>query len=188
MRTSQVSSSQLHPPPTASPREEGESHSLGILFFANHGPCPPRSPNEHSSCSTAFGNPTYGGMLLKTSMSLSEALAQLTMMLNKRPDLTSRLRGGDEESRKSVAEMSAEIIQKIFTICLTDRSSARFSMPEGKKVGVYMFANLVLKLLFAVRSTVHPFTLPLPPLSSFALRYLVSHHAPFLFLFNLSHS
>ncbi|PKS09060.1 hypothetical protein jhhlp_003673 [Lomentospora prolificans] len=102
---------------------------------------------------TAFANPTYGGMLLETSMSLSEALAQLTMMLNKRPDLTSRLRGGDEESRKSVAEMSAEIIQKIFTICLTDRSSARFSKPEGKKVGVYMFANLVLKLLFACRKT-----------------------------------
>jgi len=105
---------------------------------------------NNSSCSTAFANPTYGGMLLKTSMSLSEVLAQLTMMLNKRPDLTSRLRGGDEEGRKSVAESSAEIIQKIFTTCLTDRSSARYGKPEGKKVGVYMFANLVLKLLFAV--------------------------------------
>ena len=89
-------------------------------------------------------------MLLKTSMSLSEVLVQLTMMLNRRPDLTSRLRAGDEEGRKSVAETSAEIIQKIFTTCLTDRSSARLSKPEGKKVGVYMFANLVLKLLFAV--------------------------------------
>lgn len=89
-------------------------------------------------------------MLLKTSMSLSEVLVQLTMMLNRRPDLTSRLGAGDEESRKSVAETSAEIIQKIFTTCLTDRASARLSRPEGKKVGVYMFANLVLKLLFAV--------------------------------------
>ncbi|SPO06010.1 related to CSN12 - signalosome component [Cephalotrichum gorgonifer] len=106
-----------------------------------------------NSCSTAFANPSYGGMLLKTSMSLSEVLVQLTMMLNKRPDLTSRLRSGDEESRKSVAETSAEIIQKIFTTCLTDRSSARNSRPEGKKVGVYMFANLVLKLLFACRKT-----------------------------------
>lgn len=89
-------------------------------------------------------------MLLQTSMSLSEVLSQLTMMLNKRPDLTARRGAGDEEGRKSVAETSAEIIQKIFTACLTDRSSARFSRPEGKKVGVYMFANLVLKLLFAV--------------------------------------
>lgn len=80
-------------------------------------------------------------------MSLSETLARLTMTLNRRPDLTRKLRAGDEDSRKSVAEASAEIIQKIFTTCLTDRSSGR--KPEGKKVGVYMFANLVLKLLFA---------------------------------------
>lgn len=97
-------------------------------------------------------------MLLQTSMSLSEALVQLTMMLNKRPDLMKRLWVGDADDRKSVAEMSAEIIQKIFTTCLTDRTSARQSKPEGKKVGVYMFANLVLKLLFAVRMPPMPNT------------------------------
>lgn len=88
-------------------------------------------------------------MLLKTSMSLSETLARFTMRLNRRPDLTRRLRSVDED--KTIAESSAEIIQKIFTTCLTDRSSGRYSKPEGKKIGVYMFANLVLKLLFAVR-------------------------------------
>ncbi len=88
-------------------------------------------------------------MMLQASMSLSETLARLTMTLNRRPDLTRKLRAGDEDSRKSVAEASAEIIQKIFTTCLTDRSSGRYSKPEGKKIGVYMFANLVLKLLFA---------------------------------------
>lgn len=92
-------------------------------------------------------------MLLQASMSLSETLARLTMTLNRRPDLTRRLRGTDEDNRKSVAEASAEIIQKIFTTCLTDRTSGRYSKPEGKKIGVYMFANLVLKLLFAVRSS-----------------------------------
>jgi nuclear mRNA export protein PCID2/THP1 len=98
----------------------------------------------------------YGAMLLKTSMSLSEALSRLTMMLSRRPDLTVKLRSVDEDSsRKSIAETSAEIIQKIFTTCLTDRSSARDSAPQGKKVGVYMFANLVLRLLFACRRT-HP--------------------------------
>jgi nuclear mRNA export protein PCID2/THP1 len=91
-------------------------------------------------------------MLLKTSMSLSESLSRLTMMLSKRPDLTMRLRSTDEDNRKSIAESSAEVIQKIFTTCLTDRSSARDSKPQGKKVGVYMFANLVLRLLFAVGS------------------------------------
>lgn len=101
-----------------------------------------------SSCATAFAHPTYGAMLLKTSMSLSETLARLTMSLNRRPELTRRLRALDED--KTIAESSAEIIQKIFTTCLTDRSSGRYAKPEGKKVGVYMFANLVLKLLFAV--------------------------------------
>ena len=85
-------------------------------------------------------------------MSLSEALSRLTMTLSRRPDLTARLRTRDEDNPKSIAEASAEIVQKIFTTCLTDRSSAREAKPQGKKVGVYMFANLVLKLLFAVGS------------------------------------
>jgi hypothetical protein len=106
--------------------------------------------NNCSSCSTAFAHPTYGSMLLQVSMSLSETLARLTMNLNRRPDLTRRLRVVDDDNRKSVAESSAEIIQKIFTTCLTDRSGTRTSKPEGKRVGIYMFANLVLKLLFAV--------------------------------------
>ncbi|KAF4974200.1 hypothetical protein FZEAL_8878 [Fusarium zealandicum] len=104
-----------------------------------------------SSCATAFAHPTYGAMLLKTSMSLSETLARLTMSLNRRPELARRLRAVDED--KTIAESSAEIIQKIFTTCLTDRSSGRYAKPEGKKIGVYMFGNLVLKLLFACRRT-----------------------------------
>ncbi|KAM0404163.1 hypothetical protein ACHAQC_001784 [Fusarium culmorum] len=104
-----------------------------------------------NSCSTAFAHPTYGAMLLKTSMSLSETLARLTMSLSRQPELARRLRAVDED--KTIAESSAEIIQKIFTTCLTDRSSGRYDRPEGKKIGVYMFANLVLKLLFACRRT-----------------------------------
>ncbi|OAA61505.1 PCI domain-containing protein [Cordyceps fumosorosea ARSEF 2679] len=106
-----------------------------------------------NSCATAFAHPSYGGMLLQASMSLSETLARLTMMLNRRPDLTRKLRSaapGDED-KASVAESSAEIIQKIFTTCLNDRSNPRASPPVGRRAGVYMFANLVLKLLFACK-------------------------------------
>ncbi|KAM0325536.1 hypothetical protein ACHAQA_007523 [Verticillium albo-atrum] len=106
-----------------------------------------------NSCGTAFAHPTYGGMLLKTAMSLCETMSRLTMMVNRRPELTMRLRNVEADDRKSIAETSAEIIQKIFTTCLTDRTSTRYSKPEGKKIGVYMFANLVLKLLFACRRT-----------------------------------
>ncbi|KAG5992013.1 hypothetical protein E4U54_003768 [Claviceps lovelessii] len=86
-------------------------------------------------------------------MSFSITLARFTLQLNRRPDLTRRVRSLDDDgtSGKSVAESSAEIIQKIFTTCLTDRTVGK--VPEGKKVGVYMFANLVLKLLFACRKT-----------------------------------
>lgn len=89
--------------------------------------------------------------MFKTSISLSEGLSKVVMMLHRRPELMTGRRAvaGDEDS-KSMVEQSADIIQKIFTSCLTDRSSTRFAKPEGKKVGVYIFANLVLKLLFTV--------------------------------------
>ena len=95
-------------------------------------------------------------MLLQTSMSLSESLSKLVMGLNRQPQLLAQIQGdttGEESGeRKSIVELAADIIQKIFTSCLTDRSSTRWSQPKGKKVAVYLFANLTLKLLFAVRT------------------------------------
>lgn len=87
--------------------------------------------------------------MFKTSISLSEALSKVVMILHKQPALMTgrRIVVGDEDS-KSMIESSADIIQKIFTSCLSDRSSTRFAKPEGKKVGVYIFANLILRLLF----------------------------------------
>ncbi|PSR77295.1 PCI domain-containing protein [Coniella lustricola] len=101
------------------------------------------------TCATALSHPQYGSLMFKTSISLSEALSKVVMMLHRRPELMAGRRAvaGDEDS-KSMVEQSADIIQKIFTSCLTDRSSTRFARPEGRKVGVYIFANLVLKLLF----------------------------------------
>ncbi|KAI1807639.1 hypothetical protein F4811DRAFT_505429 [Daldinia bambusicola] len=102
-----------------------------------------------NSCATALNNPTYGTIMLQSSISLCASLSTLSMTLNKRPDLTRKLaaiHAGDEE-RKSVIEITAEIMQKFFTTCLTDRSSPRFAQPTGKKVGIYVFANKTLKLL-----------------------------------------
>jgi len=64
------------------------------------------------------------------------------------------LTGDESGEKKSIVELAADVIQKIFTSCLTDRSSTRWSQPKGKKVAVYLFANLTLKLLFAVGVTV----------------------------------
>jgi hypothetical protein len=79
------------------------------------------------------------------------------MTLSKRPDLLRQLqkRGGGDDGPNSLAERSAETIQKIFRTCLQDRSTDRISTPGGLKVAIYAFANLVLKLLFAV-STRYP--------------------------------
>ncbi|KAH8681209.1 hypothetical protein BX600DRAFT_15346 [Xylariales sp. PMI_506] len=112
--------------------------------------------NLTSSCTTALNNPTYGAIMLQTSMALCASLSKLSMTLNKRPDLTRKLRAvetGDEEEQKSIVDKTAEVMQRIFTACLTDRSSDRLGKPEGRKVGVYTFANVTLKLLFACRKT-----------------------------------
>ncbi|KAK3944775.1 protein CSN12 [Diplogelasinospora grovesii] len=105
------------------------------------------------SCANALANPAYGNMLLQTSISLSESLSKLVIGLTRRPQLLSQIQGdmtGDEGGeKKSIVELAADIIQKIFTSCLTDRSSTRWQPPKGKKVAIYLFANLTLKLLFA---------------------------------------
>ncbi|KAI1107742.1 hypothetical protein F4804DRAFT_296947 [Jackrogersella minutella] len=102
-----------------------------------------------NSCATALNNPTYGTIMLQTSISLCGSFSKLSMTLNKRPDLTSKLAAfhSGEEEQKSFIEVTAEIMQKFFTACLTDRSSPRFAQPTGKKVGIYVFANKTLKLL-----------------------------------------
>ncbi|KAI0132113.1 hypothetical protein BJ170DRAFT_577386 [Xylariales sp. AK1849] len=110
-----------------------------------------------TSCTTALNNPSHGTIMLQTSIQLCASLSKLSMTLNKRPDLTRKLRtvdtGTGEEDQKSIVDKTADVIQRIFTACLTDRSSAQFAKPEGKKVGVYIFANVTLKLLFACRKT-----------------------------------
>ena len=83
-------------------------------------------------------------------------MAKLAITLDKRPDLTVNLRKetSGEDAPKSLVETTAEIIQKAFTVCLNARgpspSGIKDGKPEGKKVGIYSFANLVLKLLFQV--------------------------------------
>jgi len=78
------------------------------------------------------------------------------MTLDKRPDLTVNLRkaASGEDAPKSLVETTAEIIQKALTVCLNERGPSLIGIkdgkPEGKKVGIYPFANMVLKLLFQV--------------------------------------
>jgi hypothetical protein len=112
-----------------------------------------------SACITAFSHSQYGILVLPATIQISFSLTKLAMMLDKRPDLTSQLRKltsvDQDDNRKSLVEGTAESIQRAFTMCLTERGTSRNGVgndgkPEGKKVGIYSFANLVLKLLFKV--------------------------------------
>jgi hypothetical protein len=113
-----------------------------------------------STCITAFSHATFGIIILPATLQICDALTRLASALDKRPDLTNQLRSisnADQgEGRKSLVEATAEAIQRAFTICLTERTSSQSGVldgkPEGKKSGIYSFANLVLRLLFQVRS------------------------------------
>lgn len=114
--------------------------------------------SEFSACITALSNATYGIIVLPATIQLCSTLARLAMMLDKRPDLTRnmvKIADVDQESRKTLVEGTAESIQRAFTMCLTERTANRNGIgrdgkPEGKKVGIYSFANMVLRLLFQV--------------------------------------
>ncbi|SPQ20074.1 8716b0f8-ba8a-4b3c-b96f-23ca604ede58 [Thermothielavioides terrestris] len=82
------------------------------------------------SCANALANPSYGTLLLQTSLSLSESLSKLVMNLNRQPQLREQIEGPAADEEAGV-------------------SNPRFAQPKGKKVAVYLFANLTLKLLFA---------------------------------------
>lgn len=107
-----------------------------------------------SACIAALSHPVYGIFVLPATVYFCSCLAKLTITLDKRPDLTARVRNvADEGERKSLAEHSAETILRAFTICLTERSPKKNGYlkdghPESKKAEIYQFANMVLKLLY----------------------------------------
>ncbi|EKD18620.1 PCI domain-containing protein [Drepanopeziza brunnea f. sp. 'multigermtubi' MB_m1] len=112
------------------------------------------------SCNTAMSNATYGIIMLPTAMQLCKALAQLAVMLDGMPHLTQKMaqvKDVEAGEKKTLVESTAETIQRAFTLCLNERTPSkngigRDGKPEGKKIGIYSFANMVLKLLFKRRA------------------------------------
>jgi hypothetical protein len=145
------------------PRSLGDAYAIeqfgevGRDYPSNHG-VQSLTEFDYSACITALSNATHGIIVLPATIQLSSTLARLAMMLDKRPDLTRKLvkiADVDQEARKTLVEGTAESIQRAFTMCLTERTANRNGIgrdgkPEGKKVGIYSFANMVLRLLFQV--------------------------------------
>ncbi|BCS17317.1 uncharacterized protein APUU_10145A [Aspergillus puulaauensis] len=110
-----------------------------------------------NQCVMALGDSQFGIVVLPTVLYLSKVLAKLAMGLDRRPELVAhllRLEGGadqDESTEKvTLVEKSANVVREAFIKCLTDRSGTPgvHGKPEGKRVGIYLMANLCLKLLF----------------------------------------
>ena len=100
-----------------------------------------------------------GIVVLPTVLYLSKVLARLAMGLDRRPDLIAhllRLEGGSDQEENlekvTLVEQSANVVREAFIKCLTDRSGTPgvHGKPEGRRIGIYLMANLCLKLLFQV--------------------------------------
>ncbi|KAL4916180.1 hypothetical protein BDW62DRAFT_186956 [Aspergillus aurantiobrunneus] len=110
-----------------------------------------------NQCVMALGDSQFGLIVLPTVLYLSKILAKLAMGLDRRPELVAhllRIEGGpdqDETTEKvTLVEKSANVVREAFIKCLTDRSGTPgvHGKPEGKRIGIYLMANLCLKLLF----------------------------------------
>lgn len=104
-----------------------------------------------------------GLVVLPTVVSLSRTLARLAIGLDKRPDLVAHLTRRESNSgndtanevteRVTLVEGSANVIRDAFTKCLSERSGNASGVdsngkPEGRRIGIYVTANLCLKLFF----------------------------------------
>lgn len=90
----------------------------------------------------------------------SQTLSRLAIGLDKKPELISHLSkqaAEDGEGRETLPERAANIVRQAFVTCLNDRSGTgtgqRDGQPEGKKAGIYVIANLCLKILFQCKKT-----------------------------------
>lgn len=110
-----------------------------------------------NQCVLALGDSQMGVIVLPTVLYLSKVLAKLAMGLDRRPELIAHLlrlegRSSQEESLEKVTlvEQSANVVREAFIKCLTDRSGTPgiHGKPEGRRIGIYLMANLCLKLLF----------------------------------------
>lgn len=99
---------------------------------------------------------------MPTVISLSRTLARLAIGLDKRPELIEHLikRESVAESeateRVTLVESSANVIREAFKKCLSERSGPPSGIdssgkPEGRRIGIYLMANLCLKLFFHCR-------------------------------------
>ncbi|KAF2722290.1 hypothetical protein K431DRAFT_319714 [Polychaeton citri CBS 116435] len=112
----------------------------------------------------ALGHGSLGYLMLQTTIKTAKLVCRLAIGLDKRPDLIRHLKssegasmGDGDEGQETLPERAANSLRGAFNTCLADRSTAvgglKDGRPEGKKQGIYIFANLCLKILFQCKKT-----------------------------------
>ena len=93
-------------------------------------------------------------------ISFSKTLARLAIGLDRHPELVAGLTrresnttNGETAERVTLVENTANTIREAFKKCLSERSGQSSGLtqdgkPEGRKIGIYVTANLCLKLFF----------------------------------------
>ncbi|KAI7165646.1 hypothetical protein D0869_09711 [Hortaea werneckii] len=108
---------------------------------------------------SALGHSTLGHLILPVVIANAKLVCRLAIGLDKQPELIANIRssqqgGGDEGARETLPERAANTLRQAFVTCLNDRvSSVQDGRPQGKKKGIYLIANLCLKILFQCRKT-----------------------------------
>jgi tetratricopeptide (TPR) repeat protein len=105
----------------------------------------------------ALAHQTFGIVIFPTVIAYSKMLTRLAIGLERRPDLMAQVsitieQPSEDGERITLPERAANMIRNAFVVCLNDRSGGptgiQDGQPAGKKVGIYKFANLCLKILF----------------------------------------
>lgn len=110
----------------------------------------------------ALSHTTMGVIVLQTVLYLSKVLAKFALGLDRRPELIADLKQKETSTNEeqvgekvTLVEGAANVLREAFIKCLNDKTGSltglgRRGKPEGKRWGIYMTANLCLKLLFQV--------------------------------------
>ena len=112
----------------------------------------------------ALSDSTMGVSILPTVIALSRVLSRLSIGLERHPSLLSRLKpttptastfsASEATERITLVESSANTIREAFSKCLSERSAGGPDAPgppAGRRVGIYLLANLCLRLFFHAR-------------------------------------
>ena len=108
---------------------------------------------------SALSHAILGYLILPTVVTTAKLVCRLAIGLDKQPELITHIKSGqpggeDGGARETLPERAANILRQAFVTCLNDRSSGlKAGKPAGKKRGIYVIANLCLKILFQCRKT-----------------------------------